>query len=73
MNRHPDTGEFPLGRRARQLFDEQQFDAASEMLELLVQDVPDNPFVRMDLATVLQRCGRLRDANAQLLKLAREV
>jgi tetratricopeptide (TPR) repeat protein len=71
MNRHPDTGEFPLGRRARQLFDEQQFDAACEVLELLAQDVPDNPSVRMDLATVLQRCGRLRDATAQLLEVTR--
>ncbi|MEO7051085.1 MAG: sulfotransferase [Rhodanobacter sp.] len=71
MNGHPDTGEFPLGRRARQLFDEGQFDAAREMLESLVQEVPDNPCVRMDLAAVLHRCGRLRDSTAQLLDVAR--
>ena len=71
MNRHPDTGEFPLGRHARQLFEEQQFDAACETLQLLAQSVPDSPFVRMDLATVLLRCGRLRDATTQLLELAR--
>lgn len=70
MIRHPDTGEFPVGRRARQLFDEQQFDAACEVLESLAQDEPDNPFVRMDLATVLQRCGRLCDATTQLLTAA---
>lgn len=71
MNRHPDTGEFGLGRRARQLFEERQFDDARELLESLLASVPDNPFVRMDLATVLLRCGRLRDANAQRLELAR--
>jgi tetratricopeptide (TPR) repeat protein len=71
MNRHPDTGEFPLGRRARQLFEEHQFDAACEMLEVLAESVSDNPFLRMDLATVLQRCGRVRDASAQLIEAAR--
>lgn len=71
MNPHPDTGEFELGRRARRLFGEKQFDAACEMLESLAQSVPDNPFVRMDLAAVLHRCGRLRDSTAQLLEVAR--
>jgi len=71
MNRHPDTREFPLGRRARQLFEEEQFGAACELLQSLAQGVPDNPFVRMDLATVLQRCGRQRDSTAQLLEAAR--
>lgn len=71
MNRHPDTAEFALGRQARQLFEEQRFDAACAMLASLAESVPDNPCVRMDLATVLQRCGRLRDATAQLLKAAR--
>jgi tetratricopeptide (TPR) repeat protein len=70
MIRHPDTGEFQLGRRARQLFEEQQFDAAREMLELLAQSVPDNPSVRMDLAAVLLRSGRLRDSTARLLETA---
>lgn len=70
MNGHRDTGEFALGRRARQLFEEQRFDAACEALQLLAQSVPDNPFVHMDLAAVLHRCGRLRDATAQLLEAA---
>ncbi|MEO8746094.1 MAG: sulfotransferase [Rhodanobacter sp.] len=71
MNRHPDTGEFALGRRARQLFEEQQFDTACALLESLAESVPDNPFVRMDFAAVLHRCGRLRDSTAQLLETAR--
>ncbi|WEN14268.1 sulfotransferase [Rhodanobacter sp. AS-Z3] len=71
MNLPPDTREFALGRQARQLFEQQQFDAACAVLETLVHDVPENPFVRMDLATVLLRCGRLRDGTAQLLEAAR--
>lgn len=71
MNRHPDTGEYDLGRRARRLFGERQFDAAREMLQSLAQSVPDNPFVRMDLAAVLHHGGRLRESAAQLLAAAR--
>ena len=63
-------GELPLRRRARQLVEAQQFDAACEVLELMAQEIPDNPAVRMDLAAVLLRCGRLRDSTAQLLKAA---
>jgi tetratricopeptide (TPR) repeat protein len=71
MNRYPDTARFPLGRQARQLFEEQQFDAARTILELLAKEAPDNPFVRMDLAAVLHRCGCVRDSTAQLLEAAK--
>lgn len=70
MNSHLDTVAFPLGRRARQWFAEQQFDAAREALESLLRQVPANPFVQMDLAAVLLRCGRLGDAATLMLDVA---
>jgi tetratricopeptide (TPR) repeat protein len=70
MNLPPEMGELPLRRRARQLVEAQQFDAACEVLRLLVRQIPGNPAVRMDLAAVLLRCGRLRDSTAQLLEAA---
>jgi len=68
---HPDTSAFELGRLARQRFDAGQFDAACDLLAKLAGTVPDNPYVRMDLASVLQRCGRLRASTEQLLQAAR--
>jgi tetratricopeptide (TPR) repeat protein len=70
MNSHLETVAFPLGRRARQWFAEQQFDAAREALESLLRQVPANPFVQMDLAAVLLRCGRLGDAATLMLDVA---
>jgi tetratricopeptide (TPR) repeat protein len=71
VNNHPDTSEFKLGVQARQLFDAGQFEAACDMLLALAENEPANACVRMDLATVLQRCGRLRDSTAQLLEASR--
>jgi tetratricopeptide (TPR) repeat protein len=70
MNGHQEIGELDLRRRARQLVEAQRFDAACEVLELLVQRSPDNPAVRMDLAALLLRRGRLTDSTAQLLEAA---
>lgn len=71
MNHHPDTSEFRLGVQARQLFDAGHFEVACGMLFALAENEPANACVRMDLATVLQRCGRLRDSTAQLLEASR--
>jgi tetratricopeptide (TPR) repeat protein len=71
MNGHPQTGEFDLRRRAQRLVEAEQFDAACEVLESLVQRIPGNPAVRMDLAALLLRRGRLGDSTAQLLEAAR--
>lgn len=71
MNPDSETGEPALRRRARQLVEAQQFAAASKVLAVLADQLPDSPAVRMDLAAVLLRCGRLRDSTTQLLEAAK--
>lgn len=71
MAAHPDTSAFELGRQARHRFGLGQFEAACALLSTLADQVPDNPYVRMDLATVLQQSGRLRDSTQHLLEAAR--
>lgn len=53
------------------MFDAGHFEVACGMLFALAENEPANACVRMDLATVLQRCGRLRDSTAQLLEASR--
>lgn len=69
--KHPTTtAEFELGRQARQRFEAGQLEAAREALQSLAKDVPDNAYVRIDLAAVLHASGRLKDSTEQLLQAA---
>jgi tetratricopeptide (TPR) repeat protein len=69
-SQHLSAEEIDLRRRARQYVDAGLMDAAQITLEALVERVPDDAYVRMELANVLLKRGQLRASTHQLLQIA---
>lgn len=64
------TAENHLRMLARQHIDGGQWDAAQAALESLARHLPDDAAVLVELADVLFRRGRLREAGARMLQVA---
>ena len=62
--------EGRLRRRARQYIDAGLMDAAQITLEALVEQLPGDLLLRLELANVLLKRGQLRASTHQLLKIA---
>lgn len=67
------AAEDRLRNLARRYIDNQQWDAAQVALESLTRHVPNDPTVLVDLADVLFRRGRLREATGLVLRVARRL
>lgn len=67
------AAEDRLRKLARQYIDGGQWEAAQATLESLARHVPDDAAVRVELADVLFRRGRLREATGSVLRAARRL
>ncbi|HEV2540731.1 MAG TPA: sulfotransferase [Frateuria sp.] len=73
MNLLPSAEEVRLRRLARQHADGGQWEAAQAALELLARQAPNDVTVLVDLADVLFRRGRLRQAATAVMQVARRL
>jgi tetratricopeptide (TPR) repeat protein len=62
------AGQAGLRQQARQFIEAGQWDAAQAAFEELAQRAPQDVAVRMELADLMLRRGRMRAASAQLLQ-----
>jgi tetratricopeptide (TPR) repeat protein len=65
--------EDGLRKLARQYIDSQQWDAAQTTMESLAEHAPDDTAVLVELADVLFKRGRLREATGRVLQAARRL
>lgn len=68
-SQHLSSAESRLRKRAQQYIDDQQWDAAQAALESLVQHVPNDAAVLVELADVMFRRGRLRESTGLILRV----